>query len=86
LAGLPLWVSGRAPWLVLPAALAVLFPLIGLLRARSMVRFEPLAVLLFPVGAVIMAVSAMHAAIIFAARGTIEWRGRTYTRKDFENS
>lgn len=86
LAGLPLWVSGRAPWLVLPAALAVLFPLIGLLRARTMVRFEPLAVLLFPVGAVIMAVSAMHAAIIFATRGTIEWRGRTYTRKDFENS
>jgi len=85
LAGLPLWVSGRAPWIVLPAALAVLFPLVGLLRARGMVRFEPLAVVLFPVGAVIMATSALHAASQFAARGTIEWRGRTYTRKDLAN-
>jgi hypothetical protein len=82
LAGLPLWVSGRAPWIVVPAALAVLFPLIGLLRARALVRFEPLAVVLFPIGAVIMATSALHAASQFAARGTIEWRGRTYTRKD----
>jgi glycosyltransferase involved in cell wall biosynthesis len=85
LAGLPMWVSGRAPWLVVPAALAVLFPLIGLLRARAMVRFEPLAIVLFPVGAIIMAVSAVHAAALFATKGTIEWRGRTYTRRDLEN-
>jgi glycosyltransferase involved in cell wall biosynthesis len=82
LAGLPMWASGRAPWLVLPAALAALFPLIGLFRARQMVRFEPLAIVMFPVAALIMAVAAVHAAAIFATKGTIEWRGRTYTRKD----
>ncbi len=86
LAGLPLWISGRAPWLVVPAALAVLFPLIGLFRARAMVRFEPLAIVLFPVGAIIMAISAVHAAALFATKGTIEWRGRTYTRRDLESS
>lgn len=86
LVGLPMWASGRAPWLVLPAALAMLFPLIGLWRARAMVRFEPLAVVLFPIGALIMAVSAVHAAVVFATKGTIEWRGRTYTRKDLENA
>ncbi len=86
LIGLPLWATGHAPWIILPAALAVLFPLIGLLRARAMVRFEPLAVVLFPIGAIIMAVSALHAASQFAARGTIEWRGRTYTRKDIEDT
>ena len=77
LIGLPLWVSGRAPWLLLP--------LIGLLKARTMVRFEPLAVLLFPVGALFIATSALHAAIIFGTRGTIEWQGRTYTKKDLKN-
>lgn len=86
LAGLPLWVTGRAPWLILPAALSALFPLIGLLKARSMLRFEPLAALLFPVGAVVIAVSAVHAAFTFATKGTLEWRGRTYTRHDLENS
>ena len=40
--------------------------------------WEPLAIVLFPVGAVIMAVSAVHAAALFATKGTIEWRGRTY--------
>lgn len=86
LAGLPLWASGRAPWLVLPAALAALFVLVGLLRARQMVRFEPLAVVLFPLAAGVMAVAAVHAAVIFATKGTIEWRGRTYTRKDLDNT
>ncbi len=85
LVGLPVWVSGRAPWLMLPAAIAMVLPLIGLLKARTMVRFEPLAVLLFPVGALFIATSALHAAVIFATRGTLEWQGRTYTKNDLRN-
>ncbi len=85
-AGLPLWLTGHAPWVVAPAALAVLFPLICLLKARSLLRFEPLAALLFPVGALVIATSALHAAVVFGVKGTVEWRGRTYTKKDFEHS
>ncbi len=83
--GLPLWLSGTAAWVMLPAALAAVLPLIGLLKARSMVRFEPLAALLFPFGALVIAASALHAAIVFGARGTVEWRGRLYTRRDLQN-
>jgi glycosyltransferase involved in cell wall biosynthesis len=86
LAGLPLWARGHAPWLVGPALLAILLPTLGLLKARTLIRFEPLAAVFFPVGAVVIAVSALHAATVFAVKGTVEWRGRTYTRKDFENS
>ncbi len=82
LAGLPLWWKGHAPWLVVPAALAALFPMAGLLKARSMLRFEPLAALLFPIGALVIATSAIHAAVIFGVKGTVEWRGRVYTKKD----
>lgn len=85
LAGLPVWLTGHAPWLILPAALAALFPLVGLLKARTMLRFEPLAALLFPVGAVVIAASAVHAAFTWATRGTLEWRGRTYTKRDLED-
>lgn len=83
-AGLPLWLAGEAPWMVAPAALAVALPLVVLLKARSMVRFEPLAALLFPVGALVIATCALHAAMIFAVRGTVEWRGRSYTRRDLQ--
>lgn len=82
LAGLPLWWKGHAPWLVAPAALAALCPMLGLLKARSMLRFEPLAALLFPIGALVIATSAIHAAVVFSVKGTVEWRGRTYTKKD----
>ena len=86
LASLPLWWTGHAPWIIAPAAVAALFPMIGLLKARSMLRFEPLAALLFPFGALVIATSALHAALVFGVKGTVEWRGRTYTKKDFKNS
>jgi hypothetical protein len=82
LAAGPLWWTGHAPWLVAPALVAALFPMIGLLKARSVLRFEPLAALLFPIGALVIATSALHAAIVFGVKGTVEWRGRTYTKKD----
>lgn len=83
--GLPLWLAGQAPWVVAPAALAVVLPMVGLLKARSVVRFEPLAALLFPIGALVIATSALHAALVFAVRGTVEWRGRSYTRRDLQD-
>ena len=87
LAAVPLWWSGAGvPLVVVPSLLAALFPMIGLLKARTLLRFEPLAALLFPVGAVVIATSALHAAVVFAVKGTVEWRGRSYTRKDFENT
>jgi hypothetical protein len=87
LAALPLWWSGRGLSLVVvPALLAALFPMLGLLKARTLLRFEPLAALLFPVGALVIATCALDAAFVFALKGTVEWRGRNYTRKDFENS
>jgi hypothetical protein len=86
-AALPFWWSGRGvPLVVVPSLLAVLFPMVGLLKARTMLRFEPLAALLFPVGAMVIATSALHAAVVFAVKGTVEWRGRAYTSKDFKNS
>ena len=84
-AGLPLWLAGAAPWVIAPAALAIALPLIGLLKARTMLRFEPLAALLFPVGALVIAASALHAAAVFGFRGTVEWRGRLYSRRDLQN-
>lgn len=83
--GLPLWLAGQAPWVVAPAALAAALPMIGLLKARSVVRFEPLAALLFPVGALVIAAGVLHAAVVFAVHGTVEWRGRTYTRRDLQD-
>jgi glycosyltransferase involved in cell wall biosynthesis len=85
LLGVPLWMRGQVPWGVIPAAVAVLLPMIGLLRARPILRFEPVAALLFPVGAVVIAASALEAALVFLVRGTILWRGRTYTKRDLEN-
>lgn len=84
-AGLPLYLAGGAPWVIAPALLAALLPLAGLLKARTMLRFEPLAALLFPVGAMVIAASALHAAFVFGVRGTIEWRGRLYSRRDLQN-
>lgn len=82
MSSVPLALAGHLPWSALPALLALLLPIAGLLKARSMVRFEPLTALFFPVGAVIMAVSAIHAGVLFGLRGTIEWRGRMYSRRD----
>ena len=83
--GLPLWLTGHPPWIALPGAVAVGFPFIALLKSRTMVRFEPLAALLFPIGAVVIATSALHAAFIFGTKGTVTWRGRQYTRRDFSD-
>jgi hypothetical protein len=80
--GLPLWLNGGAPWVVAPGLLAVLLPMAGLLKARTILRFEPLAALLFSFGALVIAAAAFHAAAVFAVRGTVEWRGRLYTRRD----
>jgi hypothetical protein len=41
---------------------------------------------LFPLGALVIAATAMHAAIVFGARGHVEWRGRLYTRSDLKSS
>jgi glycosyltransferase involved in cell wall biosynthesis len=84
-AGLPLYLAGVAPWVIAPALLAALLPLAGLLKARTILRFEPLAALLFPIGALVIAGSALHAAAVFGTRGTIEWRGRLYSRRDLRN-
>lgn len=86
LSAVPLALAGHTPWSVLPALLALLLPIAGLLKARSMVRFEPIAALFFPIGALVMAVSAIHAGILFGLRGTIEWRGRMYSRRDLIRS
>jgi hypothetical protein len=84
-AGLPLWLAGHAPWVVVPALLAIVLPMLGLLKARTVLRFEPLAALLFSVGALVIAAAALQAAVVFATRGTVEWRGRLYTRRDLQN-
>ena len=84
-ASLPLYLAGHVPWVIAPALLAALLPLAGLLKARTMLRFEPLAALLFPIGALVIAASALHAAAVFGTRGTIEWRGRQYSRGDLRN-
>jgi Glycosyl transferase family 2 len=84
-AGLPLWLTGHAPWVVAPGLLAVLLPMAGLLKARTILRFEPLAALLFSVGALVIAAASLHAATVFTLRGTVEWRGRIYTKNDLRS-
>ena len=32
-----------------------------------------------------IATSALHAAVVFGTRGTLEWQGRTYTKRDLRN-
>jgi hypothetical protein len=83
---LSLAVAGHLSWAALPALLAWLLPAAGLLKARSMVRFEPIAALFFPLGALVMAASAIHAALFFGMRGQIEWRGRFYSRRELKRS
>lgn len=85
-AGVPVALAGEFPWFTLPALLAFALPIAGMLKARSMVRFEPLAALLFPLGALIIAASTIHAAILFGMRGTLEWRGRHYSRAELRGS
>lgn len=85
LAGLRLWMDGAVPWLIAPALVGALLPLVGLLKARTILRFEPLAALLFPVGALVIAASALHAAVVFGTSGTVEWRGRLYSKRDMQN-
>lgn len=85
-ASLPLAFAGHAPYVLIPCVLCLLLPAAGLLKARSMVRFEPAAALFFPVGALLIAFSTLHAAAVFGTRGTVEWRGRLYSRADLQNS
>jgi glycosyltransferase involved in cell wall biosynthesis len=82
----PIALHGHVPWAGLPALLAWLLPAAGLLKARSMVRFAPLAALFFPMGALLIAVTTMHAGSVFGMRGTVEWRGRSYSRRDLRSS
>jgi len=81
----PLLYVGTIPWVALPAVLGIALPIAGLLKARTMVRFEPVAALLFPVGALVIGAAALHAALVFFARGTVEWRGRSYTKRDLSS-
>lgn len=82
----PLLYAGATPWVALPAVLGIALPIAALLKARTMVRFEPVAALLFPVGALVIGAAALHAAFIFFTRGTVEWRGRSYTKRDLRET
>ncbi len=82
----PLIYFGHIPWAAIPAIAALIAPAVALLRARSMVRFEPLAAILYPVGAAVLGVAALHAALVFAVRGTVSWRGRHYRKADLRES
>lgn len=86
IASLPIALAGHLPYVLLPCILCLLLPAAGLLKARSMVRFEPVAALFFPIGAMLIALSAVHAGLIFGMRGTVEWRGRSYSRADLKAS
>ena len=61
-------------------------PVIGIIRVRSLVKFEPVAVAFYPVGALVIVAAALHAALVFGTRGTVEWRGRVYTRAELKQS
>lgn len=80
--GVPLAWAGEPPWVVMPAFAGLVLPILGLLQARSMVKFEPLAALLFPLGALFIGISTMQGALLFMVRGRLEWRGHTYRRGD----
>jgi glycosyltransferase involved in cell wall biosynthesis len=82
----PVLFLGHVPWLAIPSVAALVFPIIGMLRIRSMVRFNPVLAGFFPVGAMVFSAAAIHAAFVFGTRGTIEWRGRQYSRKDLSET
>lgn len=84
--GVPIAIAGALPWVVVPALLALALPIAGLFKARTMVRFEPMAALFFPLGALFIAASTMHGAVMFAVRGAVEWRGRLYSRGELAAS
>ena len=84
LLGAPIAYVGHVPWAAAPALAALALPVVGLLRARTMVKFEPLAAVLFPLGAVVIAATAIHASVVFSMKGTVEWRGRQYRRHDLK--
>jgi chlorobactene glucosyltransferase len=80
-AGAWVW-QGEVPWASFVAVTGFALPVLGLFRTRAMVKFWPPAAVLFPLGALIIAAAAFHAAVVFGARGTVEWRGREYSRAD----
>lgn len=82
LAGL-VWAVSGAGWACLVWALGTLvLPVVGLLKAKTMVRFEPTAALFFPLGALMIGWSTMQAALGFAVRGRLDWQGRSYQRSE----
>ena len=84
LAGLVLAWSGGGPLCLVLALTTVSLPVLGLLRARTMVRFEPIAALFFPLGAFLIGLSTMQAALGFALQGRLEWQGRSYQRDELQ--
>jgi glycosyltransferase involved in cell wall biosynthesis len=84
--GIAVFAMGDHGWFALPAGLALALPTVGLLRARTLVRFEPIAALLYPLGAVVIAAAALHAGLVFGVRGHVEWRGRLYSRRALRRS
>lgn len=59
--------AGAATWL---------FQAGTLLRARRLMRFSPLRLLLYPLGAVVVVCCATRALYLRHVRGSMEWRGR----------
>jgi glycosyltransferase involved in cell wall biosynthesis len=82
LAFLPLALNGVLSWLWMPAFLAVLLPVVGILRIRSMVRISPIFAVLYPLGNALLSIAALDAALRFAMSGKVNWRGRLYSRRD----
>jgi glycosyltransferase involved in cell wall biosynthesis len=80
-----LWSQGYGWMGVVPVLLCLVLPCVALFAARTMIRFELRAILFFPLGALLIAVCAFHAGVVFLVKGTIEWRGRHYTRTDLAN-
>ncbi len=85
IAAVPVAFAGHIPWMAIPAFFGILLPGVALLKARSLVRFEPLAVILFPLGAMLIATAALHTALAFAFRGRFEWQGHSYSRADLSD-
>lgn len=78
----PLAYQGYVPWLFFPALVAYVCPIVAILRATSLIRFYRGLAILYPLGACVLGVAAIHAAFVFRAKGTVEWRGRQYTKRD----
>jgi len=82
LVGLPLFLAGHSPWMVAPAIIALLLPIVGVLRMRQMVRATVAGIVAAPVAVAFVAAAAIHAGLVLGVLGKVEWRGRAYSRQD----